>query len=284
MKLLDSIATEAASIVALRRDIHAHPELCFQENRTADLVAAQLASWGIEVHRGMGTTGVVGVIKNGTSTRSIGLRADMDALPIQEATGKPYASQHAGVMHACGHDGHTAILLGAAEHLAKTRRFSGTVQLVFQPAEEAGKGSGAGGKTAAQAAAASAQRAAVYAPALAHEPCVAKQSELVGDSRLADAEELSQVAHTPLVMRKDVEETDAGRVPEHLEGVGAQVGFGAHLVDAGAQRVNGGRDAEIGGSVDEQLPDLFDRTTVAEGHGEVRLVVAVEVSHGQTDW
>jgi hippurate hydrolase len=140
MKLLDSIATEAASIVALRRDIHAHPELCFQENRTADLVATQLASWGIEVHRGMGTTGVVGVIKNGTSQRSIGLRADMDALPVQEANAFAHASQHPGKMHACGHDGHTAMLLAAARHLAKHKHFDGTVVLIFQPAEEGGGG------------------------------------------------------------------------------------------------------------------------------------------------
>ena len=140
MKLLDSIATEAASIVALRRDIHAHPELCFQENRTADLVAAQLASWGIEVHRGMGTTGVVGVIKNGTSQRSIGLRADMDALPVQEANAFAHASQHPGKMHACGHDGHTAMLLAAARHLAKHKHFDGTVVLIFQAAEEGGGG------------------------------------------------------------------------------------------------------------------------------------------------
>jgi hippurate hydrolase len=140
MKLLDSIATEAASIVALRRDIHAHPELCFQENRTADLVATQLASWGIEVHRGMGTTGVVGVIKNGSSQRSIGLRADMDALPVQEANAFAHASQHPGKMHACGHDGHTAMLLAAARHLAKHKHFDGTVVLIFQPAEEGGGG------------------------------------------------------------------------------------------------------------------------------------------------
>jgi hippurate hydrolase len=140
MKLLDSIATEAASIVALRRDIHAHPELCFQENRTADLVAAQLSSWGIEVHRGMGTTGVVGVIKNGSSSRSIGLRADMDALPVHEANTFAHASQHPGKMHACGHDGHTAMLLAAARHLSQHKHFDGTVVLIFQPAEEGGGG------------------------------------------------------------------------------------------------------------------------------------------------
>ena len=140
MKLLDSIATEAASIVALRRDIHAHPELCFQEQRTADVVAGKLAEWGIEVHRGMGTTGVVGVIKNGNSKRSIGLRADMDALPVNEANTFAHASKHPGKMHACGHDGHTAMLLAAAQHLAKHKHFDGTVVLIFQPAEEGGGG------------------------------------------------------------------------------------------------------------------------------------------------
>ncbi|MEY4253931.1 MAG: hypothetical protein RLZZ566_1401, partial [Pseudomonadota bacterium] len=140
MKLLDSIATEAASIVALRRDIHAHPELCYEENRTSDLVATQLSSWGIEVHRGMGTTGVVGVIKNGNSQRSIGLRADMDALPVHEANTFAHASQHPGKMHACGHDGHTAMLLAAAKHLSQHKNFDGTVVLIFQPAEEGGGG------------------------------------------------------------------------------------------------------------------------------------------------
>lgn len=140
MKLLDSIATEAASIVALRRDIHAHPELCYEENRTSDLVATQLSSWGIEVHRGMGTTGVVGIIKNGNSQRSIGLRADMDALPVHEANTFAHASQHPGKMHACGHDGHTAMLLAAARHLSQHKNFDGTVVLIFQPAEEGGGG------------------------------------------------------------------------------------------------------------------------------------------------
>ena len=101
MKLLDSIATEAASIIAVRRDIHAHPELCFQEQRTADVVAGKLTEWGIEVHRGMGTTGVVGIIKGGDSPRAIGLRADMDALPMQEFNTFAHASKHAGKMHAC---------------------------------------------------------------------------------------------------------------------------------------------------------------------------------------
>ena len=140
MKLLDSITTEAASIIAVRRDIHAHPELCFQEQRTADVVAGKLTEWGIEVHRGMGTTGVVGVIKNGSSQRSIGLRADMDALPVNEANTFAHASKHPGKMHACGHDGHTAMLLAAAQHLAKHKHFDGTVVLIFQPAEEGGGG------------------------------------------------------------------------------------------------------------------------------------------------
>jgi amidohydrolase len=140
MKLLDSIVTEAAAIAAVRRDIHAHPELCFQEVRTADLVAARLTEWGIPVHRGMGTTGVVGIVKNGTSARGIGLRADMDALPMQEFNTFEHASKHAGKMHACGHDGHTAMLLAAAKHFAKNRNFDGTVYLIFQPAEEGGGG------------------------------------------------------------------------------------------------------------------------------------------------
>jgi len=140
MKLLDSIVTEAASIVALRRDIHAHPELCFQEVRTSDLVAAKLTEWGIPVHRGLGGTGVVGIVKNGSSSRAVGLRADMDALPMQEFNTFAHASQHAGKMHACGHDGHVAMLLAAARHFAKNRNFDGTVYLIFQPAEEGGGG------------------------------------------------------------------------------------------------------------------------------------------------
>lgn len=140
MKLLDSIVAEAASIVAVRRDIHAHPELSFQEVRTADLVAAKLTEWGIPVHRGLGGTGVVGIVKNGTSPRAVGLRADMDALPMQEFNTFPHASRHAGKMHACGHDGHVAMLLAAARHFAKNRAFDGTVYLIFQPAEEGGGG------------------------------------------------------------------------------------------------------------------------------------------------
>jgi amidohydrolase len=140
MKLIDSIVAQAEEMAALRRDIHAHPELCFEEVRTADLVAKKLTEWGIPVHRGLGTTGVVGIIKNGTSARAIGLRADMDALPLQECNTFRHASQHPGRMHACGHDGHTAMLLAAARHLANHRHFDGTVVLIFQPAEEGGGG------------------------------------------------------------------------------------------------------------------------------------------------
>jgi amidohydrolase len=140
MKIIDSILTQAAGIAAIRRDIHAHPELCFEEVRTADMVARQLEAWGIPIHRGMGKTGVVGIVKNGTSDRAVGLRADMDALPMQEFNTFPHASQHAGKMHACGHDGHTAMLLAAAQHFAKHRNFDGTVYLIFQPAEEGGGG------------------------------------------------------------------------------------------------------------------------------------------------
>ena len=140
MKVIDSILTQAAAIASVRRDIHAHPELCFQEVRTADVVAAKLTEWGIPIVRGMGTTGVVGIVKNGTSTRAVGLRADMDALPMQEFNTFAHASQNAGKMHACGHDGHTAMLLAAAQHFATHRNFDGTVYLIFQPAEEGGGG------------------------------------------------------------------------------------------------------------------------------------------------
>ncbi len=129
------------AIQALRRDIHAHPELCFEELRTAELIAAQLGRWGIEVHRGLGQTGVVGVIQgNRPGTKAIGLRADMDALPMTERNTFAHASRHPGRMHACGHDGHVAMLMAAAQHLAATRDFAGTVYLVFQPAEEGGGG------------------------------------------------------------------------------------------------------------------------------------------------
>jgi amidohydrolase len=140
MKIIDSITTQAAGIAAIRQQIHANPELCFAEIQTADLVAEKLKEWGIPMHRGMGTTGVVGIIKNGTSDRAIGLRADMDALPMQEYNTFAHASKNAGKMHACGHDGHTAMLLAAAQHFAKHRNFDGTVYLIFQPAEEGGGG------------------------------------------------------------------------------------------------------------------------------------------------
>ena len=143
MQLIDSILTQAAGIAAVRRDIHAHPELCFEEVRTADLVAQKLTEWGIPVHRGLGTTGVVGIVHGrdgGACGRAIGLRADMDALPMQEHNHFAHKSQHAGKMHACGHDGHTAMLLAAAQHFAKHRNFDGTVYLIFQPAEEGGGG------------------------------------------------------------------------------------------------------------------------------------------------
>ena len=140
MNLIDSIVQEAADMAALRRDIHAHPELCFKEVRTAEVVAQKLTAWGIPIHRGLGTTGVVGIVKSGTSSRAIGLRADMDALPMQEFNTFSHASVHPGKMHACGHDGHTAMLLAAAQHLANNRDFDGTVYLIFQPAEEGGGG------------------------------------------------------------------------------------------------------------------------------------------------
>lgn len=140
MKFIDSILADAPLIQRLRRDIHAHPELCFQEQRTSDLIAQTLTEWGIPVHRGLGTTGVVGIVKNGTSERAVGLRADIDALPMTEHNTFPHASTQPGKMHACGHDGHTAMLLAAAKHLARNRNFDGTVYLVFQPAEEGGGG------------------------------------------------------------------------------------------------------------------------------------------------
>ncbi len=140
MKIIDSIVTQSAGIAAIRRDIHAHPELCFEEVRTADVVANKLTEWGIPIHRGMGKTGVVGIVKAGTSSRAIGLRADMDALPMQENNTFAHTSQHPNKMHACGHDGHTAMLLAAAQHFAKNRNFDGTVYLIFQPAEEGGGG------------------------------------------------------------------------------------------------------------------------------------------------
>ncbi len=138
---IEHVRRHHAELTALRRDIHAHPELAFEESRTAGLVADKLAGWGIEVHRGLAKTGVVGVIhgKHGAG-RSIALRADMDCLPMHESNSFAHRSKHEGRMHACGHDGHTTMLLGAARYLAETRDFAGTVVLVFQPAEEGGGG------------------------------------------------------------------------------------------------------------------------------------------------
>jgi len=141
-QLLAEIRESEQQFVSVRRDIHAHPELGFAETRTADLVASKLRDWGYDVTVGIGGTGVVGQIRRGTSGRKIGLRADMDALPIHEETGLPYASTVGSTMHACGHDGHTAILLSAAHHLATRGRFDGTLNVIFQPAEE-----GLGGAT-----------------------------------------------------------------------------------------------------------------------------------------
>jgi hippurate hydrolase len=140
MRLVEPILAQQAALETIRRDIHAHPELCYEEQRTADVVAARLTEWGIPVVRGLGLTGVVGIIKNGASERAIGLRADMDALPMQELNTFEHASRHAGKMHACGHDGHTTMLLGAAHYLSQNRNFDGTVYLIFQPAEEGGAG------------------------------------------------------------------------------------------------------------------------------------------------
>lgn len=139
---VEAIRRHHAELTALRRDLHAHPELGFQEQRTSELVAAKLAAWGIEVHRGLAKTGVVGVLRGRAqaSGRSIGLRADMDCLPIRETGDVPYRSRHDGRMHACGHDGHTTMLLGAARYLAETRGFDGTAYFIFQPAEESGGG------------------------------------------------------------------------------------------------------------------------------------------------
>jgi hippurate hydrolase len=125
-----------APLVSFRRDIHANPELAYQEHRTAKKIAEALSELGLEVHTGIGRTGLVASLKVGNSDRTIGLRADMDALPMHEETGLPYASRNTGVFHGCGHDGHVSMLLGAAQHLANTRRFDGTVHLIFQPAEE----------------------------------------------------------------------------------------------------------------------------------------------------
>jgi hippurate hydrolase len=138
--LRDALTERVGEFIQLRRDIHQHPELAFEEHRTSDLVAAKLEGWGYAVHRGLGGTGVVGTLKRGSSSRTLGLRADMDALPIQEATGAPWASVKPGLMHACGHDGHTAMLLAAAKTMAQDLDFDGTLNLIFQPAEEGGGG------------------------------------------------------------------------------------------------------------------------------------------------
>jgi hippurate hydrolase len=139
---VDRIRSYHAELKEVRHDIHAHPELAFHESRTAAIVAEQLGRWGIEVHCGLAKTGVVGVLKGrqSTSGRGVGLRADMDCLPMHETGAVPYRSQHEGRMHACGHDGHTTMLLGAARYLAETRNFDGTAYLIFQPAEENGGG------------------------------------------------------------------------------------------------------------------------------------------------
>ena len=138
--LRDALVRRVGEFIQLRRDIHRHPELAFEEHRTSDLVASKLESWGYAVHRGLGGTGVVGTLTRGEGQRRLGLRADMDALPIQEATGAEWSSLKPGVMHACGHDGHTAMLLAAAQAIAQEVSFEGTLNLIFQPAEEGGGG------------------------------------------------------------------------------------------------------------------------------------------------
>jgi hippurate hydrolase len=138
--LLDALQARAGEFISLRRDIHRHPELAFEEHRTAALVADKLEGWGYAVERGIGGTGVVGTLVRGQGGKRLGIRADMDALPIDEASGAEWASVHGGVMHACGHDGHTAMLLAAARHLAEGTGFEGTLHLIFQPAEEGGGG------------------------------------------------------------------------------------------------------------------------------------------------
>jgi hippurate hydrolase len=138
--LRDALTSRVGEFIKLRRDIHRHPELAFEEHRTSDLVASKLESWGYAVHRGLGSTGVVGTLTRGQGQLRLGLRADMDALPIQEATGAEWSSLKPGVMHACGHDGHTAMLLAAAQSIAQDVSFNGTLNLIFQPAEEGGGG------------------------------------------------------------------------------------------------------------------------------------------------
>ena len=140
MKLIGSIVDFADDLTEIRRDLHAHPEVGFEEVRTASVVADRLTSWGIEVHKGIGCTGVVGIVRGDRPGATIGLRADMDALPMQELADVRYRSQRPGAFHGCGHDGHTAMLLGAARYLAATRKFPGQIMLIFQPAEEGLRG------------------------------------------------------------------------------------------------------------------------------------------------
>ncbi|HYM32464.1 MAG TPA: M20 aminoacylase family protein [Candidatus Cybelea sp.] len=141
MPIIPRVLEFQDELIRIRRDIHAHPELGFEEARTSEIVASKLRAWGLEVHRGLAKTGVVGTIRRGNSPRSVGLRADMDALPIHEINGFAHRSTHDGKMHACGHDGHTTMLLGAAKYLSETRDFEGAVHFIFQPAEE-GQGGG----------------------------------------------------------------------------------------------------------------------------------------------
>ncbi len=140
MPVINRVAALHEEMTAWRHELHAHPELAFEEHKTADFVAKKLAEFGVAVHRGLAGTGVVGTLKGRPGPRAIALRADMDALPIVEANEVAHRSTAPGVMHACGHDGHTTMLLGAAKHLAETRNFTGTVHFVFQPAEEGGSG------------------------------------------------------------------------------------------------------------------------------------------------
>ncbi|GKL99485.1 hypothetical protein NUBL21995_12730 [Klebsiella pneumoniae] len=134
--LLEALQVNEAQFIALRRRFHQQPEIGFEEHQTSSEVARLLGEWGYEVHRGLAGTGVVGTLRVGEGKKRLGLRADMDALPMQERSGKPWASQVKGRFHGCGHDGHTTTLLYAAEYLARTRQFTGTLQLIFQPAEE----------------------------------------------------------------------------------------------------------------------------------------------------
>ena len=140
MKIVESITKFHEEIQAIRRDIHAHPELSYQEHRTSDVIAKKLEEWGIPIIRGLAGTGIVGILKNGNGSKALGLRADMDALPMQELNKFEHTSKNEGKMHACGHDGHTAMLLGAAKYLSQNKTFDGTVYLIFQPAEEGGAG------------------------------------------------------------------------------------------------------------------------------------------------